>query len=84
MLTFLFDISEYLESLAMTRAKNALSTIVSVRPEEANLINPITKETVVLPATAVKVGSIVSVRTGDKIPCDGIVVEGESTVDESI
>lgn len=83
MLTFLFDISEYLESLAMTRARNALSTIVSVRPEEANLINPITNETVVLPATAVKVGSIVSVRTGDKIPCDGIVVEGESTVDES-
>ena len=82
-LTFLFDISEYLESLAMTRARNALSTIVSVRPEEAHLINPITKETVVLPAAAVKVGSIVSVRTGDKIPCDGIVVEGESTVDES-
>lgn len=67
----------------MTRARNALSTIVSVRPEEAHLINPITKETVVLPATAVKVGTIVSVRTGDKIPCDGIVMEGESTVDES-
>ncbi|KAK1743389.1 cadmium/zinc-transporting ATPase [Skeletonema marinoi] len=82
-LTFLFDISEYLEALAMTRARNALSTIVNVRPEEAHLINPITKETVVLPATAVKVGSIVSVRTGDKIPCDGVVMEGESTVDES-
>lgn len=82
-LTFLFDISDYLEDIAMTRARNALSTIVSVCPEQANLINPITKEIVVLPASAIKVGSTVSVRTGDKIPCDGIVVEGSSTVDES-
>jgi len=82
-LTFLFDISDYLENIAMTRARNALSTIVSVCPEQANLINPITKEIVVLPASAIKVGSTVSVRTGDKIPCDGVVVEGSSTVDES-
>ena len=82
-LVFLFDISEYLESTAMTRATNALSTIVSIRPEQANLINPITKEIVVLPASAVKIGSIVSVRTGDKVPCDGVVIEGDSTVDES-
>lgn len=72
MLVFLFVISEWLESLALTRARNALSTIVSVCPEEAHLINPITKEIVVLPATAIKVGSMVSVRTGDKIPCDGV------------
>ena len=82
-MTFLFDFSEYLESLAVSRATNALATIVSVRPDQANLINPITKEIVVLPATAIKVGSKVTVRTGDKIPCDGVVVEGKSTVDES-
>ena len=82
-LVFLFDVSEYLESVAMTRATNALSTIVSIRPEQANLNNPITKEIVVLPASAVKIGSIVSVKTGDKVPCDGIVIEGDSTVDES-
>ena len=82
-LTFLFDISDYLEDIAMSRARDALSTIVSVCPEQANLINPITKEIVCFPATAIKVGSTVSVRTGDKIPCDGVVVEGSSTVDES-
>ena len=82
-LTFLFDISEWLEAIAMTRATNALSSIVSIRPDEANLINPITKEIVILSASTVKVGSTVSVRTGDKIPCDGVVIEGESTVDES-
>eukprot|EP00566_Odontella_aurita_P003386 CAMPEP_0113583338 /NCGR_PEP_ID=MMETSP0015_2-20120614/32457_1 /TAXON_ID=2838 /ORGANISM="Odontella" /LENGTH=1507 /DNA_ID=CAMNT_0000488195 /DNA_START=371 /DNA_END=4894 /DNA_ORIENTATION=- /assembly_acc=CAM_ASM_000160 len=81
--TFLFAISEALESRATARARNALSAIVSLRPDRANLINPITKETVVVPAASVGVGAIVSVRTGDKIPCDGIVIEGYSTVDES-
>ena len=38
---------------------------------------------VVLPVTAVAVGSLVRVRAGDKVPCDGIVVEGTSTIDES-
>ncbi len=64
MVTFLFNISDYIESLAMTRARNALSTIVNIRPEEAHLINPMTKETVVLPANAVKVGTSDIVRTG--------------------
>ncbi|KAL7535025.1 LOW QUALITY PROTEIN: hypothetical protein ACHAXR_006220 [Thalassiosira sp. AJA248-18] len=80
--TFLFAISEWLESLATARARNALSRRF-LRPERANLINPVTKDIVVLPASAVPVGSAVSVRTGDKIPCDGIIIEGSSTVDES-
>ena len=36
-----------------------------------------------MPAAKVPVGSLVSVRTGDKVPADGIVVEGTSSVDES-
>jgi len=81
--TFLFAISEALETRATARARNALSEIVRLRPERANVINPVTKDIVVLPASAVAVGMIVSVRTGDKVPCDGVVVEGTSTVDES-
>ncbi|KAL9189006.1 hypothetical protein ACHAXT_011496 [Thalassiosira profunda] len=81
--TFLFGISEYLESRATARARNALSAIVCLRPERANVINPLTKDIVVLPASSVAVGSVVSVRAGDKIPCDGIVQEGKSSVDES-
>ncbi|KAL7540531.1 hypothetical protein ACHAXR_012232 [Thalassiosira sp. AJA248-18] len=81
--TFLFAISEALETRATARARNALSAIVCLRPERANVINPVTKDIVVLPASAVAVGTLVSVRTGDKIPCDGVVQEGKSTVDES-
>lgn len=81
--TFLFSLSEWLEVKATTRARNALSAIVQLRPATANLIHPQSEEIVLIPASAVPVGALVSVRTGDKVPCDGVVVEGQSTVDES-
>ena len=81
--SFLFAISEWLEERATARARNALFEIVNLRPDKANLVHPSTKEIVVVPAVAVPVGALVSVKTGDKIPCDGTVVSGRSTVDES-
>jgi Cd2+/Zn2+-exporting ATPase len=81
--TFLFALSEWLEVCATARARKALSAIVQLRPESANLVHPQTGEIVVVPVAAVPVGALVSVRMGDKVPCDGVVVEGTSTVDES-
>mmetsp|Transcript_3002 Transcript_3002/g.3299 ORF Transcript_3002/g.3299 Transcript_3002/m.3299 type:complete len:1163 (-) Transcript_3002:547-4035(-) len=81
--SFLFSISEWLESLATSRARNALSAIVQLRPERANLVDIDTGEIAIVPAAALSVGSFVIVRTGDKIPCDGVVVDGKSAVDES-
>uniref|UniRef100_A0A7S3Q154 HMA domain-containing protein n=1 Tax=Chaetoceros debilis TaxID=122233 RepID=A0A7S3Q154_9STRA len=81
--SFLFSISEYLEDRATRRARKALDTIINLRPDHANLINPRTNEIIIVPACELEVGSLVSVRTGDKIPSDGIVVEGFSQVDES-
>jgi Zn2+/Cd2+-exporting ATPase len=80
---FLFALSEWLEVRATTRARLALKAIVHLRPDKANVIHPFTKELIVVPAEAVPVGTLVSVRAGDKIPCDGIIVAGTSTVDES-
>ena len=80
---FLFSLSEWLEGRATSRARNALAAIVNLRPETARLVHPSTKEIVVMSATSVPVGAVVSVKTGDKIPCDGIVVSGVSTIDES-
>ena len=80
---FLFAISEYLEARATDKARTALSAIVQLRPEHANVIHPETKDIVVIPADRVPVGCLISVRTGDKIAADGIVVEGTSQIDES-
>jgi copper chaperone CopZ len=59
--TFLFSLSEWLEVRATRRAREALSAIVNLRPEEANLIHPQTKELIVVPVRAVPVGATVSV-----------------------
>lgn len=80
---FLFALSEWLEVRATSRARLALAAIVNLRPEKANLVHPTTHELLVVPAASVPVGALVSVMAGDKIPCDGVVVEGNSTVDES-
>jgi Zn2+/Cd2+-exporting ATPase len=81
---FLFSLSEWLEVRATSRAREALSSIVNLRPEKANLIHPRTKELVVVPARVVPVGATVCVKSGDKIPCDGVVTEGFTIIDESV
>lgn len=80
---FLFSISEYLEDQATRKARIALDSIVNMRPDRANLINPTTGDIEVIPVNDLEVGSMVCVRTGDQIPSDGVVVEGASQVDES-
>jgi Zn2+/Cd2+-exporting ATPase len=82
-LVFLFSLSEWLEVRATSRARRALSAIVQLRPDKANLVHPFTKELIVVAATSVPVGALVSVKPGDKVPCDGVVVEGTSSIDES-
>jgi len=82
--SFLFAISEYLEEQATRKARKALDNIISLRPDHANLItNPATGEIRIVLANDLAVGSLVSVRTGDKIPSDGVIVEGFSQIDES-
>lgn len=81
--SFLFAVSEFLEGRASTKARKALSEICALRPDHANVIHPITKEVIVVPADRVPLGSLISVRTGDKIAADGVVVEGSTSIDES-
>lgn len=81
--SFLFCVSEYLETRATERARRAMEAILQLKPEYAHVIHPVTKEMVVLPCEQIPVGSLVAVRTGDKIAADGVVVEGTSSVDES-
>lgn len=80
---FLFAVSEFLETRATMKARRALGAIVNLRPDHANVVHPVTQDIVVVPADRVPLGSLLSVRTGDKIATDGIIVEGTSSVDES-
>jgi Cd2+/Zn2+-exporting ATPase len=81
MLLFLFSLSNTLQHYAIGRSRRAIESLVELRPETAQVVRGEGTETV--PIDEVAVGDVFVVRPGDRIPLDGVVVEGESTVDQS-
>lgn len=81
--SFLFAASDYLEARASHRAREALSALLQLRPDRAALLAEETRQVTIVPAHCVPVHSLISVRTGDKIAVDGVVVEGTSAIDQS-
>jgi len=75
---FLFGLSELLEGAASARVRNAMSALFELRPEVAVLASGQQ-----VPVEQVLVGDLLAVRTGEKVPVDGEVVEGSSSLDES-
>ena len=73
---------KYLEALAKGRTSEAIKKLMNLKPEKALVIR--SGEEVEIPAAEVDIGDIVVVKPGDKIPVDGVVVEGHSSVDESM
>ncbi|WP_257300512.1 heavy metal translocating P-type ATPase [Haloarchaeobius sp. FL176] len=80
-LAFLFSIAELLERYSMDRARNSLEELMDLSPDEATVKRDGDEETV--PVDAVGVGDIVVVRPGEKIPMDGVVVDGQSAVNQA-
>lgn len=78
---FLFALSEWLELRASSRARTALLSIIELRPEVAVAI--VQGDLVNVPSAMVPVGTLVSVKAGDKVPCDGVVEVGTTLIDES-
>ncbi|MDA4118149.1 MAG: heavy metal translocating P-type ATPase [Thaumarchaeota archaeon] len=72
----------YLEHLTKNRASAAVRELVDLRPSIAHRIDEGGKEEEV-PVEDVKVGDLLVVRPGEKIPVDSVVLEGRSAVDES-
>ena len=75
----LFAVSEALEEFGISRSQNALEELVEKAPKTA-LIKGQKEKTLIEKIT---IGDIVVVKPGDYIPLDGVVIEGESLVDES-
>ncbi len=71
-----------LEAKARAIATSALQQIVRLLPSTARVIRNGVEQT--LPLEAVQVGDLVLVRTGERVPVDGIVVSGKASVDESL
>lgn len=78
---FLFAIAELLEAYSMDRARNAIKSLMDLSPAEANVVR--SGREIRVPATQVEVGETVVVRPGEKIPVDGEVTSGSSSVNQA-
>ena len=76
-----FRIGEFFEHMAVERSRSQIMTAVDMRPEVVNLVSD--GNTASIPAGDAKVGDILLVRPGDRIPLDGVVISGESRIDTS-
>jgi P-type Cu+ transporter len=75
-------LGRYLEAGARGRSSDAIRKLVELGAKEARLLR--NGEEVLVPVADVQVGDLFVVRPGEKIPTDGVVVEGESAVDQSM
>ena len=78
----LFLVGETLEGVAATRARHAISALGDLVPGTA-LVEEDGGDTRSVPAGDLRPGMVVVVRPGDRVACDGVVVEGRSDVDQS-
>ncbi|HTI70260.1 MAG TPA: heavy metal translocating P-type ATPase [Candidatus Limnocylindria bacterium] len=82
MLLFLFSLSNVLQDFAIDRTRRAIDALVKLRPSQALCRRD--GVTQLLPIETLVVGDIVLVRPGESIPLDSVVVEGQSSLDESM
>lgn len=79
--TFLYFVAEFLEDYSELRAKHSIKSLVEIAPETA-LVKQGTQE-VQMPVEQVPLDAITIIKPGEKIPLDGIVVKGTSSVDQA-
>jgi Cd2+/Zn2+-exporting ATPase len=78
---FLFAVAQLLESYSMDRARNAIRALMDLSPAEATVLRG--GREVRVPAEQVQVGETVVVRPGEKVPVDGEILAGTSSVDQA-
>ncbi len=81
MVMVLYQIGEYLQDKAVEKSQNSITELMDIRPDYANIekSGDLTK----ISPYEVKIGDTIIVKTGEKIPLDGIIIDGTATLDTS-
>jgi Cu+-exporting ATPase len=82
MLIALVSLGKYLEARSKSRTTDAIRQLMQLAPETATLIDENGQRPV--PVKEIQVADHILIRPGERIPVDGIIIEGESAVDESM
>jgi Cu+-exporting ATPase len=78
----LIVLGKFLEARAKGRTSEAIKKLLSLRPKTATVVRD--AQEMDIPIDQVEVGDLVIVKPGEKFPVDGVVIEGRSSVDESM
>jgi Cd2+/Zn2+-exporting ATPase len=81
-LIFIFSLSGALETYTMNKSKKELSSLMNLQPEEAWLLDANGQSNRVLVNT-LEVGSRLLVKPGERIPVDGVIITGSTSIDEA-
>lgn len=76
-----YRIGEFFEDKAVERSRGQIMDTVDMRPEVVNLVSD--QNITVIPAEDANVDDILLIRPGDRVPLDGVIIEGESRLDTS-
>ena len=79
---FIMQIGSFLEESTVARARAGLEKLVRLTPRIAPRLTGGTEETI--PAEAVEVGDTLRVLPGETVPVDGVILQGESSIDQSV
>lgn len=78
----LITLGKYFEDVSKGKTSMAIQTLVGLAPKMATVLRD--GQEVEIPVEEVQVGDLIRVKPGEKVPVDGVVTEGNSTVDESM
>jgi Cd2+/Zn2+-exporting ATPase len=76
-----FQVGDFLQNIAVNRSRKSIAALLDIRPDFANL--KVGDEIKKVSPKDVKVGDIIVVKPGEKIPLDGKIIDGKSMVDTS-
>ena len=74
-----YQIGELFQSFAVEKSRKSISELMNIRPDEANLL--VNEKIKVVDPYEISIGDVILVKPGEKVPLDGIVIEGESFID---
>lgn len=81
MVVFLFALGNRLEARSMQKTRDSIRDLLDLTPQRANVRRG--EEMVTVPVEEVKVGDEFTVRPGERVPLDGVIVRGTASMDES-
>ena len=76
-----YQIGEFFQDYSLDKSRKSISSLMDIRPDYANVVKG--KDTVKVNPSEVKIGDIIVVKSGEKIPLDGIVESGDSALNTS-